>query len=63
MCQKLIAYQRLHRTVSNNRTGISTLADTHFTGGFNWGLHFRWDQIPHDQLQTKDDYTKPVKYV
>lgn len=22
-------------------------------GGFNWGLHFKWDNIPRDLLQSK----------
>ena len=30
-------------------------------GGFNWGLHFKWDSIPADHFKTKDDYVKPIK--
>jgi len=30
-------------------------------GGFNWGLHFRWDQIPIEMLKEKEDYVKPIK--
>lgn len=30
-------------------------------GGFNWGMFFRWDQIPANLLKTKDDYIKPIK--
>ncbi|KAI1307558.1 Polypeptide N-acetylgalactosaminyltransferase 11 [Halotydeus destructor] len=29
-------------------------------GGFNWGLHFKWDSIPRDQLLTKKDFVKPI---
>lgn len=29
-------------------------------GGFNWGLHFRWDQIPDSLLKNKDDYANPI---
>jgi len=28
-------------------------------GGFNWGLHFRWDMIPKSMLQTDEDYAGP----
>ncbi|CAH1789835.1 unnamed protein product [Owenia fusiformis] len=30
-------------------------------GGFNWGMHYRWDNIPMDQLKTKADMVKPIK--
>ncbi len=30
-------------------------------GGFNWGLHFRWDQIPDKYLQTKEAYANPIQ--
>ncbi|XP_013416189.1 polypeptide N-acetylgalactosaminyltransferase 11 isoform X2 [Lingula anatina] len=30
-------------------------------GGFNWGLYFRWDQIPTKLLQKKEDYVKPLR--
>ena len=29
-------------------------------GGFNWGLHFKWDAVPHSQLLTKEDYIKAI---
>ena len=29
-------------------------------GGFNWGLHFKWDAVPPSQLLTKEDYIKPI---
>lgn len=29
-------------------------------GGFNWGLHFKWDSIPPSQLKEKADYIKPI---
>ena len=29
-------------------------------GGFNWGLHFRWDQIPANQLKTEEDFVRPI---
>lgn len=28
-------------------------------GGFNWGLHFRWDQIPGSMLKREIDYIGP----
>lgn len=28
--------------------------------GFNWGLHFRWDNVPKAQLKTKEDFIKPI---
>ena len=28
-------------------------------GGFNWGLHFKWDSIPVSLLQEKEDYITP----
>lgn len=28
-------------------------------GGFNWGLHYRWDMIPKSMLQTNQDYAGP----
>lgn len=28
-------------------------------GGFNWGLHFRWDMIPKTLLQTEQDFAGP----
>lgn len=31
-------------------------------GGFNWGLHFKWDNLPVDTLKNEDDFIKPIKY-
>lgn len=28
-------------------------------GGFNWGLHYRWDNIPKSFLKTEDDFKGP----
>lgn len=30
-------------------------------GGFNWGLHFKWDNIPKDVLKEAQDFVKPIK--
>ena len=30
-------------------------------GGLNWGLHFRWDNVPHSLLKSEDDFVKPIK--
>ena len=30
-------------------------------GGFNWGLHFKWDSVPSDLLLQKEDFIKPIK--
>lgn len=32
-------------------------------GGFNWGLHFKWDSLPVDTLKTEEDFIKPIKLV
>jgi polypeptide N-acetylgalactosaminyltransferase len=29
-------------------------------GGFNWGLHFRWDNVPKELLQHGEDFVKPI---
>ncbi|CAG7836284.1 unnamed protein product [Allacma fusca] len=29
-------------------------------GGFNWGLHFRWDNVPRSLLKTRDDFVRPI---
>ena len=29
-------------------------------GGFNWGLHFKWDSVPRHLLLEKKDYIKPI---
>lgn len=31
-------------------------------GGFNWGLHFKWDSVPSDMLKEKSDFIKPIEY-
>lgn len=28
-------------------------------GGFNWGLHYRWDNIPKSFLATENDFAGP----
>lgn len=28
-------------------------------GGFNWGLHYRWDNVPKSVLKTEDDFKGP----
>lgn len=28
-------------------------------GGFTWGLHYRWDNIPSEKLKTEEDYAGP----
>ncbi|CAH1117399.1 unnamed protein product [Phaedon cochleariae] len=30
-------------------------------GGFNWGLHFKWENLPKGTLETKEDFIKPIK--
>ena len=30
-------------------------------GGFNWGLNFKWDSIPSEELQSDEDFAKPFK--
>ncbi|CAG9862920.1 unnamed protein product [Phyllotreta striolata] len=30
-------------------------------GGFNWGLHFKWDNLPTGTLNTREDFVKPIK--
>lgn len=30
-------------------------------GGFNWGLHFKWDNLPKGTLQNNEDFIKPIK--
>ncbi|XP_060809440.1 polypeptide N-acetylgalactosaminyltransferase 35A [Amyelois transitella] len=29
-------------------------------GGFNWGLHFKWDNLPKGTLKTEEDFIKPI---
>lgn len=30
-------------------------------GGFNWGLHFKWDNLPIGSLSQNEDFVKPIK--
>ncbi|KAL4705705.1 hypothetical protein ACJJTC_018778 [Scirpophaga incertulas] len=30
-------------------------------GGFNWGLHFKWDNLPKGTLKDAKDFIKPIK--
>ncbi|XP_046614349.1 polypeptide N-acetylgalactosaminyltransferase 35A-like isoform X1 [Neodiprion virginianus] len=30
-------------------------------GGFNWGLHFKWDNLPIGTLVHDEDFVKPIK--
>lgn len=30
-------------------------------GGFNWGLHFKWENVPQWHLETEADFIKPIK--
>lgn len=30
-------------------------------GGFNWGLHFKWDNLPKGTLVNPEDFIKPIK--
>ncbi|KAI4465254.1 n-acetylgalactosaminyltransferase [Holotrichia oblita] len=30
-------------------------------GGFNWGLHFKWENLPTGTLTKDDDFVKPIK--
>lgn len=30
-------------------------------GGFNWGMHFKWDSLPADTLINREDFVKPIK--
>ncbi|RZC32985.1 polypeptide N-acetylgalactosaminyltransferase 35A [Asbolus verrucosus] len=30
-------------------------------GGFNWGLHFKWENLPKGTLSKKTDFIKPIK--
>ena len=30
-------------------------------GGFNWGLHFKWDPIPRSELSNEEAFAKPFK--
>lgn len=30
-------------------------------GGFNWGLHFKWENLPTGTLKDEKDFIKPIK--
>lgn len=30
-------------------------------GGFNWGLHFKWDLVPVSELEGPEGATAPIK--
>lgn len=30
-------------------------------GGFNWGLHFKWENLPTGTLSKNEDFVKPIK--
>lgn len=30
-------------------------------GGFNWGLHFKWENLPIGSLVNEEDFVKPIK--
>ena len=30
-------------------------------GGFNWGLHFRWDQLPDEYFKDEESNVKPIE--
>lgn len=30
-------------------------------GGFNWGLHFKWENLPVHTLVNEEDFVKPIK--
>ncbi|CAB0044256.1 unnamed protein product [Trichogramma brassicae] len=30
-------------------------------GGFNWGLHFKWDSLPVNTIAKDEDFTKPIR--
>ncbi|KAJ1525115.1 hypothetical protein ONE63_009957 [Megalurothrips usitatus] len=30
-------------------------------GGFNWGLHFKWENLPVGTLASESDFVKPIK--
>ncbi|XP_067005377.2 polypeptide N-acetylgalactosaminyltransferase 11 [Anabrus simplex] len=30
-------------------------------GGFNWGLHFKWENLPTGTLNTQEDFVKPIR--
>lgn len=30
-------------------------------GGFNWGLHFSWEQLAPESLKSPEDHVKPIR--
>jgi len=30
-------------------------------GGFNWGLHFKWENLPTGTLAVEEDFVKPIR--
>ena len=30
-------------------------------GGFNWGLHFKWENMYANQLSKMKDYVRPIR--
>lgn len=30
-------------------------------GGFNWGLHFKWENLPVGTLASDEDFVKPIR--
>lgn len=30
-------------------------------GGFNWGLHFKWENLPIGSLVNEEDFVKPIR--
>jgi hypothetical protein len=30
-------------------------------GGFNWGLHFKWENLPTGTLAIEEDFVKPIR--
>jgi len=31
-----------------------------YQGGFNWGLHFKWDNVDNEFLRHGEDFVKPI---
>lgn len=34
-----------------------------FLSGFDWSLHFKWEQIPIEQKMARSDPTQAIRYV